>query len=97
MVCPPPWWCHVQGSCVVSCFCSGHLRNGSWFVALLYPIANNCPTAQHAVIFSHSFFVFYCSRRLCPGAGTLAEDPGFQPVSILVSVPTSIRTQAAWL
>ena len=24
MVCPPPWWCWVQGVCAVPCFCSWH-------------------------------------------------------------------------
>ena len=45
----------------------------------------------------HSFFVSYCSRSLCPGASSLARDPGAQPILVLVSVQASIRTQGVWL
>ena len=45
----------------------------------------------------HIFFVSSCSRSLCPGASSLARDPGSQPILVVVSVQTSIRTQAVWL
>ena len=65
VVFPPLWWCRVQGTGTVPCFCSRHLRNGSWFVAFLYLIVHNCPNCEgvQLCLVCYSFFVFYCSRR----------------------------------
>ena len=51
------WWCCVQGSCAVPCFCSWHLRNGSWFLASLYLIHNLPYLCMHAALFSPLFFL----------------------------------------
>ena len=51
----------------------------------------------HNLARMRSFFVSSCSRSLCPGASSLARDPGSQPILVLVSVQTSVRTQAVWL
>ena len=67
VVCPPPWWCWVQGSCTVPCFCSQHLRSGSWvfwsFCILLSIICPSCACMQSFLV-PYSFFVFCCLRRL---------------------------------
>ena len=53
MVCPPPWWCCVQGSRTVPCFFSQHPRRGSWFLAFLYLMAHNLPQLWvYAILFS---------------------------------------------
>ena len=50
---PTPWWCCVQGSCAVTCFCSRLLRSGPWFVAFLYLIVHNVSQLPlRVVIFS---------------------------------------------
>ena len=54
---PNPLWCCVQGSCPVPCFCSWHLRNGSWFLASLYLIHNLPYLCMHAALFSPLFFL----------------------------------------
>ena len=62
---PPLWWCCVQGTGAVPCFCSRHLRNGRWFVAFLYLIVHNCSNCEgvQLCLVCYSFFVFCCSRR----------------------------------
>lgn len=46
-------------------FCSQHLRNGSWFVALLYLLVHNCPghTCMQLLFIPPSFSVLCCWRR----------------------------------
>ena len=48
MVCPPPWWCCVQGSRAGPCHCSLPLRSGSWVLAFifLFIIWANCPCGE---------------------------------------------------
>ena len=41
MVCPPPWWCCVQGSRAGPCHCSLPLRSGSWVLAFFYLLVYN--------------------------------------------------------
>ena len=87
VVCPPPWWCCVQGACAVPCFCSGLFRSGGWSLwslcILLSRICPNCACTQLFLI-PYSFFVFCRSRRRlsrCENCGTAAEGPRSQPVS----------------
>ena len=61
MVCPSLWWCCEQGSCLVSCFCSPHLRSWQPFRISLFIICPNCACRQFLV--PYSFFVFCCWRR----------------------------------
>ena len=62
MVCPSPWWCCTWGSSQGPCFCSQHLRCGSWFVAFLYLIVPNLPHLHMpAVIFSPFYFILISS------------------------------------
>ena len=54
VVCPPLWWCCVQGAgAVVPCFCSLLFGSGSWvLLVFLYLIVYNLPQlGMHAVIF----------------------------------------------
>ena len=57
VVCPPPWWCCVQGSCAVPCFCSQH----PVFVGLLvflYLVVHNLPQLHmHSDTFSPLWFL----------------------------------------
>ena len=46
VVCPLPWWCPVQESCVASCFRSWHLRSGSWILVFLYLVVIICPNCS---------------------------------------------------
>ena len=65
VVCSPPWWCCLQESCRVPCFCSWHLRSGSWvlaFLYLLFIICRNCECMQLLLV-PYSFFVFCFWRR----------------------------------
>ena len=66
-----PWWCCVQGSCMVPCFCSWHLRNGTWpFCILLFiivPAMRACSFLQSLIISLHSVAL----GAVCPGLLTL--------------------------
>ena len=60
MVCPPLWWCCVQGACPVPCFCSQILRSGSWVsLVFLYLVVHNLPncacTHMQLFLVSYSF------------------------------------------
>lgn len=58
VVCPHPWLCHAQGSCVIPYFCSLHLRSGNLILVFLYPFVHNMPQlCMSAVIFSLLQFV----------------------------------------
>ena len=54
---PTPWWCCAQELCAVPCFCSQHLRGGSWSVSFLYPIDHNCQLFLCAVTISPLYFL----------------------------------------
>ena len=67
VVCPPPWWYWVQGSCTVPCFFSWHLRSGGWVlvsfkIILLLISCPNCPCMQLFLV-PYSFFAFCCWRK----------------------------------
>ena len=50
----------------VPCFCSQHLRSGSWVLVFLYLIVHNLPNCTCTQLFLVpyiSFFVFCCWRR----------------------------------
>ena len=52
-VCPPLWWCWVQGACTVPCFCSGLCRSGSWgFFGLFVSCCPEFALIKH----THSYF-----------------------------------------
>lgn len=62
VVCPSPRWCCTWGSSQGPCFCSQHLRCGSWCVAFLYLIVPNLPHLHMpAVIFSPFYFILTSS------------------------------------
>ena len=43
VVCQPSWWCCIQRSCTVICFCSRVLRSRSWIFAFLYLFVHTLP------------------------------------------------------
>lgn len=43
VVCPPTWWCCVQGSFTVPCFLLSVPQSGSWILAFLYLVSIICP------------------------------------------------------
>lgn len=80
-----PWWCRVQESCAILCFCSWHLRGGSWFVAFLYLLVHNHPDcSKHGVIFSPlQFLCIPLLKGYSSQVPTAAKSPRCQPVSRL--------------
>ena len=97
MICPPLWWCGVQGPCPVPCFCFRLFRSGSWgFLVFLHLwgffglfvsfIQNLPPTAHHTVIFSPIMF-------LCI---LLLEETFVQVQALQQRVPGPSLSQKVW-
>lgn len=84
---PAPWWCCVQGSCSVLCFCSQHLRNGNWFLAFLYLIVDIFPAALVCGYFQSLIVYLYSVVHgdVCPGASSPEKGPRDQPISQVFS------------
>ena len=81
VVCPPPGWSCVQGSCAVPCFSLGTSEVAVGFLVfhILFPL---CPSSCiHALIsISYSFFVSCCSWRCLSRYKHCSK--GSQPVSL---------------
>ena len=87
VVCPPPWWCCVQRSCAVPCFCSQHIGTleGQLGLAFLYLVHNLPQLRMHTDILVPIVSLYSVARGdVCPGASTAAKAPGprSQPVSV---------------
>ena len=69
VVCPPTWWCCVQGTCTVLCFCSEHptfvLNSSAVAVGFLvfWYLVHNLPHLHRHANIPYSFLVFCCSKR----------------------------------
>ena len=75
--------CGRGGSCAVSCFSSGHLRSGRWFVASLYLFLPNCPNCACMQLFSAASTLFSVAPGdVCPRASTPVKGPRSQPISL---------------
>ena len=74
VVCPPPWWCCVQGAWVVPCFCSWLFRRGSWVLGLfLYLFVHNLPqlSVQIAIFSPVKFSLYFVAQEdICSDAST---------------------------
>ena len=84
MVCPPLWWCWVQGACTVPSFCLGLFKSGSWFFGLFASFVLNLPQLHtHTVIFHPlQFLCILLFRQVCPDASTATKVPRSQPVPL---------------
>ena len=63
VVCPPSWWCCLQGSGAAPCICSRYLRSGSWFWSFCTFLFIIVPTAYVCSLVAYNVFILCCLRR----------------------------------
>ena len=89
MVCPPLWWCRVQGSCTGPHFCSGLFKSGScvfWSLCIFCPEFAPTVHAHNYFLVPYSLYIFCCRKRgvsRFKHCGPAAKGPRSQPVSDL--------------
>ena len=94
VVCLIPWWYCVRGSCTVPCFCSQHLKSGSWFVAFLYLIVHNFP--QLCILSLIASLHSVAQGDACLGAGSAIKGPRSQVPGPFLSV-TCLLAAKCWM
>ena len=87
MVCPPLWWCWVEGACAVPPFAPNThfllltLQKGQLgflsFCIFWSKICSNC-TCPLLSLVPYSFFVFCVRGEVCPDLSTAANSPRSQ-------------------
>lgn len=76
VVCPPPWWCCVQGPCTVPCFGPNSSEVAVRFLVFLHLVVHNLPQLHIRIV------IFSPLQFLCivtwgdSGASTAAKGPG---------------------
>lgn len=86
VVCPPLWWCCMQGALLLTPWFSSQLfRSGSWFVqGFLYLVARNCPSCL-CYAFVVSLLQFLCIFLL---EEMFVQEQALQPLQQRVPGPS---------
>lgn len=82
MVCPPPWWCLVQGSCsnTLSAFAPEGQKRQLGFLVFLYLVVHNL--SQWLFLVPCGYFVFCCWKRclsMCSQGPRAGSQPPISP------------------